>query len=302
MIRLAQYQGCFLGLALGDALGAAYEGGPLERLLWKMIGKTADGKRRYTDDTQMSIDLAESFLSEKAIEQDALARRFASSYHWSRGYGPATSRLLKRIGRGQDFRQARFSSFKTGSFGNGAAMRAPILALCFPFDRQQLLLNNLACAEITHAHPWAIEGAKLIAVSTQAALTGQSNHFIVELLMQQCESSVYQNKITQLDNLSIQSPTSLIRKILGNGISAQDSCITAIYFALKFRELDMDLMLQKIIQLGGDTDTIAAMACAIWGAFNGEQVIENSQTDSIERKDKILQLSQQLFQLTVDAH
>src|SRR6202008_4200566 len=37
---LDQFQGCLLGLALGDAMGAPHEGGPVERLVWKLIGKT----------------------------------------------------------------------------------------------------------------------------------------------------------------------------------------------------------------------------------------------------------------------
>ncbi|HNA22027.1 MAG TPA: ADP-ribosylglycohydrolase family protein, partial [Agitococcus sp.] len=57
-----QIQGCLFGLALGDALGAPYEGGILERLLWKMIGSTKEGYAKWTDDTQMTLDLLESIL------------------------------------------------------------------------------------------------------------------------------------------------------------------------------------------------------------------------------------------------
>ena len=56
------YSGCFYGLALGDALCAPYEGGFLERGIWKLFGKTKAGKIRYTDDTQMSLDVAHSLL------------------------------------------------------------------------------------------------------------------------------------------------------------------------------------------------------------------------------------------------
>lgn len=59
----AKFNGCLLGLALGDAFGAPREGGPLERLLWLLIGKTRDGCRRWTEDTQMSLDLAESLIA-----------------------------------------------------------------------------------------------------------------------------------------------------------------------------------------------------------------------------------------------
>ena len=65
MIDDDKYLGCFLGLAIGDAYGAPFEGGYIERLLWRIIGKTNNGKIRYTDDTQMSIDLAKSFIEKK---------------------------------------------------------------------------------------------------------------------------------------------------------------------------------------------------------------------------------------------
>ncbi len=50
--------GSVLALALGDAFGAPYEGGILERAVWALIGRR-NGKRRWTDDTQMTIDVIE---------------------------------------------------------------------------------------------------------------------------------------------------------------------------------------------------------------------------------------------------
>ena len=63
-MKAERFIGCVLGLATGDAMGAPYEGGPLERAIWRLIGKTRDGCSRWTDDTQMAIDLAESLLSD----------------------------------------------------------------------------------------------------------------------------------------------------------------------------------------------------------------------------------------------
>src|SRR5690349_18966772 len=121
---LDRCQGCLLGLALGDALGAPYEGGPLERLLWRLSGRTRQGEMRWTDDTQMSLDLAESLAEKGALDPDDLAQRFARSYHWSRGYGPGAAKLLKRIACGADWREANRSVYPAGSYGNGGAMRA----------------------------------------------------------------------------------------------------------------------------------------------------------------------------------
>ena len=109
-MTLERFEGCLLRLALGDALGAPYEGGPIERLLWRLIGTTKQGEMRWTDDTQMALDVAESLVAKGVVDADDLARRFASSYRWSRGYGPGAAKLLKRIARGADWRQANLVS------------------------------------------------------------------------------------------------------------------------------------------------------------------------------------------------
>ena len=297
MTSIDKYKGCFLGLAMGDAFGAPYEGGPLERLLWKAIGKTKSGELRYTDDTQMAIDVAESFLHNNAIDQNHLAHTFAQSYQWSRGYGPSTSQLLKLIKKGKNWRDVNKNKFKTGSFGNGAAMRAPILAMCFPSDTQALLNNVVKSAEITHAHPLGIEGARLIALATQAALQDLDSETILTKLLRHSQSEIYTDKLTFCIAALTQSDIKLreIKRKLGNGIAAPQSCVTAIYFSLKFRNQDFKSMLNEAIKLGGDTDTIASMAGAIWGAFNGLAKITNPDPDRVEKKATILSLSESVF-------
>lgn len=58
-------------------------------------------------------------------------------------------------------------------------------------------------------------------------------------------------------------------------------------------------MLTKIYKLGGDTDTIGAMAGAIWGAFNGCDAIDKSKIMRIENLAKIVELSEQLYAISV---
>jgi poly(ADP-ribose) glycohydrolase ARH3 len=80
-----KFAGSMLGLALGDACGAPFEGGPVERIVWRLIGKTSGGRRRWTDDTQMSLDVADSLIAHGRLDVDDLATRFAGSYRWSLG-------------------------------------------------------------------------------------------------------------------------------------------------------------------------------------------------------------------------
>ena len=84
--------GSIIALALGDAFGAPYEGGLIERLVWAIVGRSK-GKRRWTDDTQMTINIIESLVSCGRIDQNDLAFRFAQSCRWSRGYGPSAAKM-----------------------------------------------------------------------------------------------------------------------------------------------------------------------------------------------------------------
>ncbi len=298
MISLDKYSGCFLGLAIGDAQGAPFEGGPVKKLLWRVLGKTGDGKLRYTDDTQMAIDLAASYIENAGVSQDHIAARFAESYRWWRGYGPGAAVLLKKIRKGGRWQDVNRGQFKEGSYGNGAAMRAAILALFPHEDNEHLHQIVKRCSEITHAHPLAIEGAKLIAFVTDAALRDTETYSIWEALPTWCETEEYRSKIATCTRLLLSAEpfyTSFLIGKLGNGIAATESCVTAIFFALKYREYSLAVMLSHIYNLGGDTDTIGAMAGAIWGAFNGSKAIDENQIRNIENSEVILELAAQLF-------
>ena len=145
--------GALLGIALGDAFGAPYEGGVIERLVWRLIG-TRQGMRRWTDDTQMTIDLVESLIHCRKIDQDDLARRFAQSYRWSRGYGPGAARVLKCIRSGESWESASRAVYVNGSYGNGGAMRSPAVGLFFGGQGDAAVAEAAeAAATVTHVDP-----------------------------------------------------------------------------------------------------------------------------------------------------
>ncbi|MCU0865157.1 MAG: ADP-ribosylglycohydrolase family protein [Planctomycetes bacterium] len=265
-------RGAVLGLALGDALGAPHEGGPLERLLWRWLGHTRDGRRRFTDDTRMALDLADSLLRCGKVDQDDLAAAFAESYRWSRGYGPAAARVLKRIRSGNDWQQANRSVHRSGSFGNGGAMRAPIVGIFFHARPERIATAARATAEVTHAHPLAMDGAAMIAVATGAALAGADPSMVLESAAQTTAQPEYTERFEVARRwLATGAPVSPreVRARLGMGITAPASCVTALYLAARFREQPLLQLLAFAAAAGGDVDTIGAMAGALWGAANG---------------------------------
>lgn len=268
---LDRYRGCLMGLALGDALCAGHEGGPLEQLLWRLIGK-AGGLHRYTDDTQMSLDLAGHFITHRSIVPDVLAADFARSYRWSRGYGPSTAHVLKQIRAGADWRVATRSKHPAGSYGNGAAMRAPVLALAYLGKPTEMAHAIVAASSITHPHPSAIMGARLICLAVAAGLNDVGNADLLGRLAAVAAGGDYERPLVQVRTFMAQADIPepvILRQTLGTGTAAVESCPGAILLGLRFRDRPIAELVAYVNKCRGDTDTIAAMAGALWGACNG---------------------------------
>ncbi len=304
-MTVSKYRGCLLGLALGDAFGAPFEGGLLERLLWSAIGRTRDGKRRWTDDTQMSLDLAESLIAHGDLVQDDVAARFASGYRWSRGYGPGAARLLKQIRRGRPWQDANRRVFSEGSFGNGGAMRSPVIGLFYAGDGELLTQKTTAATEITHTHPLAIAGARAVAFAMAAAIDDPDPVAILSAAAEHCRSEPYCAKLEVATRWISRSETPTSREVrtkLGNGVAALESCPTALYCAARFLRSSFEELLAFVIDCRGDVDTIAAMAGAIWGATHGAERLPPNMLEELEDRRRIEATASSLLEQRVKSY
>ena len=123
-----QFTGVFLGLAVGDAVGAPWEGlfsdiiykmGPAD----KIVEHASRDRLCYTDDTQMTICVMQTLIELGHIDKESLAQKFAENYHPDRGYGQGARQIINAIGSGEDWESIAGSLFDgQGSLGNGAAM------------------------------------------------------------------------------------------------------------------------------------------------------------------------------------
>ena len=92
--------GALLGQAVADSIGATFEGQTPEWLHGRfetsevMFLYSADAPRRYTDDTEMALALAEYLVSADTIESQSLMQSFVDRYDVRRGYGRGTRRLV----------------------------------------------------------------------------------------------------------------------------------------------------------------------------------------------------------------
>ena len=177
--RADRFAGCLLGLAVGDALGAPYEGlthadiffqfGSADALVKNPSGDTLF----YTDDTEMMFGVAETLAECGHIDETHLCRAFAENYHPERGYG-----------------QGRAAHHRSG-WRRESDYQALAANIFFPAARSEMVpqcasLRSASCSRIhrincgnrrgyprspTHLHPLGIEArATLLAFAVAWAL------------------------------------------------------------------------------------------------------------------------------------
>ena len=284
IVPVEKFQGCLMGLGLGDTLCAANEGGLIERFLWRIIGRTKNGLHRYTDDTQMTIDLAAHLVNNGSINQDVLARDFAINYKWSRGYGPNRAFVLNKIKADIDWRTASTSKYSSGSFGNGAAMRISVVALFF-HNRQKELSDAIEqSASITHPNSLAITGAALIAQAVIHGLYDTEPASAIRSMIVGCKSEAFLIRMTFVHECllvgDIPDPVRL-RQTLGTGTSAIDSCPASILIGMYYRLHPIENLLGYVNKCKGDTSIVHQpprwkMALVTWfGVWPTVYVVSN---------------------------
>jgi len=173
MVELQEkYLGGMIGSALGDAIGElAFRYRTKEELCARV---EQIPELRYTDDTAMSIGIAESIVSKGRLDQQDLGDTFRNNYlkePW-RGYASGPPTLFSMVDRiAVSYREAAKSLFGgEGSLGNGAAMRIGPVGLSF-YSSPDLYEKACSSASVTHAHPVGMDGAAVQAKAVSLAVS-----------------------------------------------------------------------------------------------------------------------------------
>jgi poly(ADP-ribose) glycohydrolase ARH3 len=284
-----RFEGGLLGLAVGDALGAGFEGQSPEWIRSRfprpldLVSFPPHAELCYTDDTQMAIGVAETLAAHGEILEDELCRAFVSNYAPSRGYGSGARRVLETMKAGGDYRRVARTYFPGGSYGNGAAMRVAPVGLFFRDDLDAAWAQARASALPTHMHPLGIEGAQLLAVAAALASHGgeRDREELFAQLRSRCQFPEFEAKLEMASRVETVDDLAT----LGNGIEAVESVPTAIAcFALTPDSYAS--VVGNAISLGGDTDTIAAMGGALAGASGGVGAIPEQLLAMLEDRGK----------------
>lgn len=235
-------------MAVGDAMGAGFEFRPrefvdkhntLEKYYPHQLSKGDHKPGMYTDDTQMSLALAEFMLSGQPLTTLNLADAFVEAFKRDprTGYSGGFYDLLMEVKNGTELlRRLHPHSAKCGG-----AMRAPVLGL---LDSQDLVINRAAWqASLTHATPRAMAAASGAALLTWACRAGVSVGDCSEVLDREIEGWMF--------GAAVNSPVS----------TDAMNVMRAVVMSLK-RNTSMKSLLKSFVSWSGDVDTVAAIGMA----------------------------------------
>ena len=309
-----QFSGCLIGQCLGDATGFVSEGfspAACKRYIEDYLRTDHAGEfgrfpfqfGQYSDDSQLARELMQSYVASEKFDPAAYAERIKLIFAEKRivGFGYSTKEAAKRLAQGVSWEESGASS---PSAGNGSAMRSAPIGLFF-FDNPRMLIQAAHDqGRITHRDTRCSAGA--IAISGSVALVLREHTINVESFISTLAewtstieprfSSELKKLINWLPVPSEEAAASIaaagfdpeyIDDDEWKGMSAYviSSVLWSLYAFLKTPD-DYWETICTAISAGGDTDTTAAMAGAISGAYLGIGAIPSRLTDYLNDRGK----------------
>ena len=294
-------RGCLIGLAVGDALGAAVEfKSPSSFEL--VTGYRAGGPHRldpgeWTDDTSMALALADS-ISHAGWDLNDQARRYVS--WWREGAYSVNGRCFD-IGNTIAAALHRFE--KTGnatssgdslshSSGNGSIMRlapVPIRYLNhFPDQIEQLATLAAESSLPTHASPQCLSACRYMALVLAALMQGLDRNEVLaadwEPLEQLRQLEPLHPEVDAVASGSFRQLQPPAIKGSGYVVKSLEAALWAFHDSNDFCEAVL-----KAVNLGDDADTTGAICGQFAGAYWGELGIPQEWLDGLAKKEMIEQ-------------
>jgi ADP-ribosylglycohydrolase len=319
-IRSEQYTGAIVGLAVGDALGYPAEFRSREQIL-REIGpegitdfiRCQDprfsrpfivGKEHppgtYTDDTQMSLAVAEGLLAagEGALDEimGEIGRRFvrwSGSQDNDRSPGQTCMTGCANLRRGVHWREAGVQSSK----GCGSAMRVGPIGLYYAGDLDRLFEVARASSLLTHGHDAAVEGAAAAALMVALALEGAGPEEVFTEITRHCggRSADFDACLERVPALRDRPPGEVLREgALGEAWVAEEAVASALYCFWRHPD-DYRAAVLTAVNTDGDSDSIATITGSVLGARLGLEGIPAPWVSGVENTDRLQELGASLW-------
>ena len=297
-------EGVLLGLACGDALGRPVEFNSPHQIKQKhgrVTDMLADGTHRQpagtiTDDAALAICIARSLKTDGEFVPSSVVEQFVEWYESDPfDIGRLTASTLRRHAANSDWREVGIEDWRHlregSNAGNGSVMRCAPYGLAFHSDVEACTIASRVSSALTHADP-RCQWSCVILNATIAGLLHDADRPLGDDLKQ-----------------ATQAPTEVrdaVESIVGvvSGGSEPDTVelentgyvVTTLQAGL-YHGLVADTAEDAIIDavmMGGDTDTLAAVAGAVAGARFGKDALPDRWCDKISEAAQLVEYGRTL--------
>ncbi len=306
-MKKEKYLGCIFGLAIGDALGYPVEfklsNEEVERIL-RENHPFSQKKALFSDDTQMTLAIAKALIksakSNHFCDLENIMKNITDEFvKWyksnenNRAPGRTCLEGCSKLASGIHWK----NSGNPNSKGCGSAMRTAPIGLIYANDLEMLKKVATASSIATHAHPTAIAGSIATAYLVALALKGTHPEEMIQSLIKFTEgiSSEFTLKIHQLKKLLPKEPEEAF-KYIGPGWVAEEAVAGALYSFMK-NPNDFQNTVSTAVKHPGDRDSVACIAGAISGAYNGINAVPEEWRSRIEKKETLESIARQLYNI-----
>jgi ADP-ribosylglycohydrolase len=269
-------RGCILGGAIGDAMGGPFEGqpGPLQYV--------EHDNWSISDDTQLTVATCESIIEVGEVSPPHIAAHFLSWFRARRitGIGASTLKALRDLDAGNHWAVSGAKGEMTA--GNGAAMRAAPLAFVLNLRIEEHRRTFRDVCRITHHNDEAYIGALAVGIAIRSfTLQAPPPEAWLKEVVRQLPDSRVRDRIADLTELADDSPIAEVASRFGSSAYVVDSVPLALYAARTIARDPFEVLLRKLIEAGGDTDTNASITGQICGAWLGASRIPRQLIDRL---------------------
>ena len=301
MTRTDRQRGTLLGLAIGDALGAAVEfkppGGFEPVTGYRAGGPHGLAPGEWTDDSSMALALADSIASVEWDLNDQAQRYVA---WWQNGeysvngrcfdIGMTCSSALSRFQQTGDAATSGSSSSRAS--GNGSIMRlAPVpihYAGLFAGQVHELIGFCIDSSRPTHGSDQCLSACAYFGLVLAGLINGVDRDEVLDPKWEHLTK--LKQQITLHPEVAEVAAGSFREKnppdVVGSGyvVKSLEAALWAFLDAKDFREAVL-----KAVNLGDDADTTGAICGQLVGAYWGESGIPKEWLEKLARKDMIEQ-------------
>ncbi len=282
--------GSVLGLALGDAVGAPFEflravnvpdPLPALELPWMDLppGST-------TDDTAMARNLARSLSERGGFDADDLVGRHLEWFLSDPAdAGTLTRRVLRRVARGEDAEAAARAVWEERgpevSAGNGSVMYCAPLGCAYAHRPRELVELAPRLSALTHVDGRCRTAGLAVTLAVAGLVRGEEREAVVRSALDAVREREGGEELEHLVDVVGSS-----RAIDGPD---QGFCLftAAVGLQAMVRSPDFERGIRRVVSLGGDTDSNAAVAGALLGALVGESGLPAAWLRRLRDRDAI---------------